>query len=138
LRCDTARPKLHIHFSSGNAFFTTLNQNIVTWMHSFLLIFLWFKYHHVSNSNELWNNTRRYEILHTSNLGCSFNSLRESCNNQRPRCMILHGFMLQIIYTTVFRVKLLNNLMLHVQPFSLENRGINVTHLRYIEWSDGQ
>ena len=75
MRCDTARPKLHIHFSSGNAFFTTLYQNIVTWMHSFLLIFLWFKYHHVSNSNELWNNTRRYEILHTSNLGCSFNSV---------------------------------------------------------------
>jgi hypothetical protein len=73
----------YIHFSSGNAFFTTLYQNIVTWMHSFLLIFLWFKYHHVSNSNELWNNTRRYEILHTSNLGCSFNSLRESCNNQQ-------------------------------------------------------
>jgi len=28
----------------------------------------------------------RYEILHTLNIGCSFITLREPCNNQRPRC----------------------------------------------------
>ena len=66
---------------------------------------------------------RRYEILHTLNLGCSFITLRGPYNNQAPRCDItwltyllwiltatfskkkLHGFMLQIIYTTVFRAK---------------------------------
>ena len=49
------------------------------------------------------NNTRRYEIGHTLNIGCSFVTLREPCNNQRPRCDIA-CFILQIIYTTVFRV----------------------------------
>jgi len=29
--------------------------------------------------------TRRYEILHTLNLGCSFITLRELYNYQRPR-----------------------------------------------------
>jgi hypothetical protein len=45
--------------------------------------------------------------VHTLNLGCSFITLRKSCNNQRPRCDIA-CFMLQIIkfYTMVFRVKL--------------------------------
>ena len=57
-------------------------------MHSFTLIFLWFIYQNVSNSQELLNNTCRYEISHTLNLGCSFITLRESCNNQRPRCDI--------------------------------------------------
>ena len=32
--------------------------------------------------------THRYEILHTLNLGCSFITLREQCNNQRSRCDI--------------------------------------------------
>jgi len=40
-------------------------------MHSFPLIFLC-----------------RYEILHTLILGCSFITLREPCNTQRPRCDI--------------------------------------------------
>jgi hypothetical protein len=31
---------------------------------------------------------RRYEILHTLNLGFNFITLRERCNNQRPRCDI--------------------------------------------------
>jgi hypothetical protein len=48
---------------------------IVTWMHSFPLICLWFIYQNVSNSIELWNNTRRYEMLPTLNLGCSFQNL---------------------------------------------------------------
>ena len=43
-----------------------------------------------------------YEILHTLNLDCSFITLREPCNNQRPRCDIAwlhvtnhlyHGFL---------------------------------------------
>ena len=42
-------------------------------------------YQNVSNSLELRNNTRRYEILHTLSLGCSSITLRESCNNQLPR-----------------------------------------------------
>jgi hypothetical protein len=41
--------------------------------------------------------------------------------------VILHGFMLQIISTTVFRVEWLHNLMLHVRSFNSENRGINIT-----------
>ena len=32
--------------------------------------------------------THKYEILYTLNLGCSFITLRELCNNQRPRCDI--------------------------------------------------
>ena len=48
------------------------------------------------------NNTCRYEILHTLNLGCTFITLREPCNNQRLRCdiawlhvtnHIYHGFL---------------------------------------------
>jgi hypothetical protein len=30
---------------------------------------------------ELRNNTQRYEILYTLNMGCSFITLREPCNN---------------------------------------------------------
>ena len=33
--------------------------------------------------------TMKYEILHTLNLGSSFITLREQCNNQRPRCDIV-------------------------------------------------
>ena len=32
--------------------------------------------------------TYRYEIVHTLNMDCSFITLREPCNNQRPRCDI--------------------------------------------------
>ena len=32
--------------------------------------------------------TRRYEILNTLNMGCSFITPREPCNNKRPRCDI--------------------------------------------------
>ena len=34
------------------------------------------------------NNTPRYEIGHPLNIGCSFVTLREPCNNQQPRCDI--------------------------------------------------
>jgi hypothetical protein len=44
---------------------------------------------------------------------------REPSNNQRPRCDIAWRFMLQILYTTGFRVKRLINLTLHVR---LSNR----------------
>ena len=43
--------------------------------------------------------------------GLYFITIREPCNNNDID-VILHGFMLQIIYTMVFRVKRLNNLML--------------------------
>jgi len=60
---------------------------------------------------EIIHAVTRYPLLYTLKLGCSNITLREPCNNQLPRCdidVILHGFMLQIIYTTVFRVKWLN------------------------------
>ena len=60
-------------------------------MHSFPLIFLWFIYQNVSQGLGLWNNTRRYEILHT-----------ESCAIINDLDVILLGFMLQIVYTTIF------------------------------------
>jgi hypothetical protein len=78
--------------------------DIVTWMHSFHLIIIWCIYQNVSNSKAVWNNTSRYEILSTSNLGCSFITIRQSYNNQRLD-VILQDFMLQITYTTVFQVK---------------------------------
>ena len=78
---------------------------------------------------------RNYEIIHvdtctrshTLNLGCSVINLREPRNiiiNNLD--VILHGFMLQIFYTLVFRVKRLNNRTGSVR-FNSENRGINNT-----------
>ena len=56
----------------------------------------------------MYATAKNYEIIHadtrycihTLNLGCSLITLREPCNNQRPRCDIawLH---VTIIYTTV-------------------------------------
>jgi hypothetical protein len=81
-------------FAVFTRFFKSLHLDIfVTWMHSFPLIFSWSIYQNVSNSQELWSNIRRYDILHTLNLGCSFITLRDLD-------VILHGFMLQIIFTT--------------------------------------
>ena len=51
-------------------------------------LLLWSIYQNVSNISELCNNTRRYEILHTLNMHCSFITVREPCNSQRPRCDI--------------------------------------------------
>ena len=45
-------------------------------------------------------NTRRYEILHTVNMGVVL-LLSESHAIINDLYVILHGFMLQIIYTTV-------------------------------------
>ena len=45
---------------------TTCNMNVF-----FSLICLWLIYQNVSNSYELWNNTRRRDILDTLILGCS-------------------------------------------------------------------
>jgi hypothetical protein len=44
--------------------------------------------------------------------------LSESRANLNDLDMILHGFMLQIIYTTVFRVKQLSDFTFRVQLFS--------------------
>jgi len=99
-------------------------------MHSFPLICLWFIYQNVSNSKELWNNTRRYEILHTLNLDCSFITLRERAviNNLD---VILYGFMLQIIYTTVFPVERFNNLKLSVRLFNCFTRKCGIIDIHY-------
>jgi hypothetical protein len=69
----------------------------------------------VSNSYELWNNTLRYEILHTLNLSCSFYIINDID-------VILHGLMVEIIYTTVFRVKMLNKIALVIRLFNGLNR----------------
>ena len=53
-------------------------------------------------------NTRRNEILHTSDMCCSFITLRKPCNNQWSRCDIacLH---VAYYFITVFLAKLLSN-----------------------------
>jgi hypothetical protein len=79
-------------------------------------------------SFELWNNTRRYEILHILNIGCSFLP-PESRAIINDLDVILHGFMLQITYTTLFQVKRLNNLTLRVRLF---NRLTPKTVVKYI------
>ena len=99
-------------------------------MHSFHLNFWWFIYQNVSNTSDLWNNTCRYEILHTLNLGSCFITLREPCNNQRPRCDIAWLNVTNHLYHG-FRVKRLNNITLHVRLFNhltRKKRGINVTY----------
>ena len=37
-------------------------------------------------------------------MGCSCITLRQPCNNQRPRCDITWVHVLQIIYTTFFEL----------------------------------
>ena len=75
----------------------------VTWMQSFPLIFLWFIYQNLSNSwEELWNNTHRYEILHTLNLGCSFITLGEPCNNQRLFNRLTRSTVVLHVYYSMF------------------------------------
>ena len=53
----------------------------------FSLIFLWFipEYKQQLRTIKI---IYRYKILHTLFLACSFITLREPCNNQRPRCDI--------------------------------------------------
>ena len=51
--------------------------------------------------------TRRYEILHTLNLGGSFITLREQGNNQQPRCDITWLHVTNHLY---LHVRLLNSL----------------------------
>jgi hypothetical protein len=84
-------------------------------MHSFPLIFLWFIYH-VSNNKKVWNNTHRYEILHTLNLGCYFITLKEPYNNQRPRCDIAWLHITNHLYHGSI-----------VSPLNSEHRSMNIT-----------
>ena len=73
--------------------------------------------------------------MHTLNLGCIFITLRESRAAINDLDVILHGCMLQIIYTMVFHVTRLNNLALHIRlfnPFNSKNRGINITSITFI------
>ena len=76
----------------------------------------------------MWNNTRRYGILHTLNLGCSFITLREPCNNQRPRGDIAwlhatyhsyHDFRVKRLDNLTFRVWLFNGLTLKTMVYIL-------------------
>jgi hypothetical protein len=55
--------------------------------------------------------------MHTLNLGCSL-LLSENCAIINDVDVLLHGFMLHIIYTTIFRAKRLNNFMGHVRLFN--------------------
>jgi hypothetical protein len=55
--------------------------------------------------------------LRTLNLGCSL-LLSENCAIINDVDVLLHGFMLHIIYTTIFRAKRLNNFMGHVRLFN--------------------
>ena len=57
--------------------------------------------------------------MHTLNLGCSFITLRKSCNNQRPRCNIAwlhvtnylyHGFPELDRNNLTLRIRLFNRL----------------------------
>jgi hypothetical protein len=72
--------------------------DIVTWMHSFPLIVLWFIYlsENVCKQQllELFNNTPRYVILNTLNLGYSLINLREPYNMQRPNQRRIQDFKL--------------------------------------------
>jgi hypothetical protein len=71
-------------------------------MHSIPLIFLWFIYLNVSN------NYKNYEIIPADNeilntlIWAVDLLLTESRAINNELDVILHGFMLQIIYTTVF------------------------------------
>jgi len=79
---------------------------------------------------QLRNNTGRYDILHTFNLAVVL-LLSESRAIINDLEVKLHGFMLQIIYTTVFRFKRLNNITFRVRLFNRltrENRGIIITN----------
>ena len=77
----------------------------------------------------LYNNTPNNTIVNAAFISCSWAVvllLSESSAIIDDLDVILHGFMLQIIYTTVFRVKWLNNLMLCVRLFNCLTRKIVV------------
>jgi hypothetical protein len=88
---------------------------VVTWMQYFPLIFLWFIYRNVSNSYEIITADTRYCTLKIWAVVLLLSESRAIINDLH---MILHSFMLQIIYTTVFRVKRLSNRTLLVQLFN--------------------
>jgi hypothetical protein len=95
-------------------------------MYCFLFICLWFIYQNARNSY------KNYEIILADTKYCTLYIwavdvlLSESRAIINDLDMILHGFMLQIIYTTDFRGKGLNTLC--VQLFNSENRDINITN----------
>ena len=68
--------------------------------------------------------------MHTLNLGCSVSTVRESCNNQRPRCDITWLHVTNHLYH-FFLVKRLNSVTLRVRFFNYltrKTRGINNTN----------
>ena len=115
--------------------FDQLNQNLneiylfVTWMHSFPLIFLWFIY-----QNEIIHADTKYCTIQIWAVVLLLSESHAIINNLD---VILHGFMLQIIYTTVFRVKQLNNRTwtLHVRLFNrLTQKTVVQILLTLIDW----
>jgi hypothetical protein len=46
----------------------------------------------------LFGQVESKNLLHTLNMGCSFNTLREPCNNQRPRCDIVWLHVINHLY----------------------------------------
>jgi hypothetical protein len=74
------------------------------------------------------NQDKNYEIIHADMRYCTLIIwsvvllLSESSAIINDLNVILHGFMLQIIYTMVFRVKRLNNLTLHIRLFNCLTR----------------
>ena len=66
----------------------------------------------------------RYHILHTLNLCYCFITLREPCNNQRPRCDITWPHVTNHLYHGFpsYTVKQSN------ASFNSENPGINITY----------
>ena len=68
-------------------FETPFPNECITLMHSYLQYI--YIYTGSCNMNAFfWSFYGLHTILHTLNLGCSFRTLREPCNNQRPRCDI--------------------------------------------------
>jgi len=83
----------------------------------------------------MYATAKNYEIIHGVTRYCTLEIwavvvlLSENRAIMNDLDVILHDFILQIIYTTVFRVRL-NSLMLRVRLFirlTPDNRGITVT-----------
>jgi hypothetical protein len=70
-------------------------------MNAFISFDLFIIYQNSSNSQELWNNTRRYEILHTLKRCCTvYLLLSESSAKINDLDVILHGLILNFVHNT--------------------------------------
>ena len=84
-------------------------------MNAFISFDLFMVYLPCKQQQKIWNKTHRYEILHTLNLGCYFITLKEPCNNQRPRCDIAWLHITNHLYHGSI-----------VSPFNSEHRSMNI------------